>query len=182
MTNTIMTYNSFQNIYKRHLYSIGFVLCISLLWSSQAFAIDEEFLKYCSQTVFDEKYGKIDASTGELVGGAGCWSCDIIKILMRSLSSVANLLYNTIMDLCHVILSLGAAIWTAVYFLKSVSSFATQDPAKVIDGALTFFFKWAFIYTLLTFGMDALIENIVNPLLSIGWDIGTEFSKGAQIG
>jgi hypothetical protein len=62
-----------------------------------------------------------------------------------------------------------------MYFLKSVSSFATQDPAKILDGLFSFMFKWAFAFTIVNMGIDSLVEEIVNPLLSIGMDIGTEF-------
>jgi hypothetical protein len=42
-------------------------------------------------------------------------------------------------------------------------------------------FKWAFAFTLINMGIDSLVEEIINPLLSIGMDIGTEFLKLSKV-
>lgn len=155
---------------KTALYGIALAMALSFVCCNAAFAVDSEFLEYCVGDVFLNKYKE-----------AECWSCDIIKILIRAMMEVTEKLYKEIKELCVIILQLGGAIWLALYFMKSLGSFATQDPAKVIDGALTFMFKWALIYAIIAGGMDVIMEYIVNPLLSIGFEVGMEFAGGSGI-
>lgn len=127
---------------------------------------DEKYLCYCKSDVIDKKYVE-----------AGCWSCDVIFTLMMSMTYVAGTIYDGTIALSKIILGGGACIWIALYFLKTLGSFTTQDPAKVIDGLLTFCFKVALIYAVIDSGIDSIVHYIVNPLLSIGFDIGSTFSK-----
>lgn len=155
---------------KATLYGFTLVLALTFACCHSAYAVDSEFADYCLGEVFLENYNN-----------AECWSCDIIKILIKAMMDVTESLYKEILKLCTLILQLGGAIWLALYFMKSLGSFATQDPAKVIDGALTFMFKWALIYAIIFGGMDVIMGYIVNPLLSIGFDVGMEFAKGSGI-
>lgn len=167
--------NKFNQIYSglsdtRNMIFRGmvFILLLMVLFSKNAIAVDNEFLKYCSAEVFDKKYQSAD-----------CWSCDIIKILINSMMKVTRILFKEIQSLSILILQLGGAIWLAVYLLKSLSSLAAQDPAKVMDGMLMFMFKWGFIYTIIFAGLDTIMEYIVNPLLSIGFDVGMSIANVA---
>lgn len=165
--------NIFSYIFRNRktaIYGITSAVGLTFVCCNAAYAIDSEFVEYCIGEVFLEKYKE-----------AECWSCDIIKILIRAMMEITEKLYDGIKELCIIILQLGGAIWLALYFMKSLGSFATQDPAKVIDGALTFMFKWALIYAIIAGGMDVIMEYIVNPLLSIGFDIGMELAKGSGI-
>lgn len=126
---------------------------------------DEKYLCYCKSDVIDKKYVE-----------AGCWSCDVIFTLMMSMTNVAGTIYDGTIALSKIILGGGACIWIALYFLKALGSFTTQDPAKIIDGLLTFCFKVALVYALIDSGIDSIVHYIVNPLLSIGFDIGSTFS------
>ncbi len=147
------------------------VFLLTLFFSNVVLAqVDEEFLTYCVGEVFLRKYQD-----------AQCWSCDIIKILIRTMMDLTSQLYEKIIDLCYLILQLGGIIWLAVYFLKSLSSLTAQDPAKVIDGAIMFIFKWAFVYAILVGGMDIIMGYIVNPLLSIGFDIGMSLTSNSGL-
>ncbi len=152
------------------LYTMAIVFASAFICGNEAFAVDSDYRTYCLGEVFDDK-NKL----------AECWSCDIIKILIKAMMTVTNKLYTQIREICIIILQLGGAIWLALYFMKSLSSFAAQDPAKIIDGALTFMFKWALIYAIIAGGMDVIMEYIVNPLLSIGFEVGTEFAKGSAL-
>ncbi len=147
------------------------IVMFSLFIATNAFADpDAEYLKYCKSEIFEEKYEK-----------GGCWSCDIIAVIMRNMLAMITVLFGAMVELCELILVFGAAIWLAVYFLKSLGSFAAQDPAKVIDGALLFMFKWALVYALISLGIGDIIKHIVSPLLSIGIDVGQIFSSSAGI-
>ena len=171
MTDTDMNilFHSHRNSYTIWRWGV-LILVLTLFMCNTAWAIDDEFKEYCLGEVFDAKYSE-----------ASCWSCDVVKILMSSMMKVTQSLYKEIKELCTLILQLGAAIWLALYFMKSLSSFAAQDPAKVLDGTLSFMFKWAIIYTLVAAGLDAIMEYIVNPLLSIGFDIGSAFASHSRI-
>ncbi len=159
-----MIINIFLHFICRHKFVIrGGAFCYVLLLAKTAFC--DDYLTYCSSDVINEEYEN-----------AGCWSCKIIVTLMTSLTTVAGTLYGTTVEAAKLILTLGTAIWIALYFFKSLGSFATQDPAKIIDGLLTFCFKVALVYALVTAGVDILVQYIVNPLLSIGFDIGGTFA------
>lgn len=149
---------------------IIFLLFLVILSPNNALAIDDEFVEYCLSSVFEDKYKN-----------AGCWSCDIIKILIRSMLDLTDVLFKEVRELSILILQLGGAIWLAIYLMKSLSALTAQDPAKVIDGALMFMFKWAIVYTVIFAGMDVIMQYIVNPLLSIGFDVGMEIAGAAGI-
>lgn len=147
-----------------------FVLCLLVLLSKDAFAVDEEFLTYCVGDVFDKKYEDAD-----------CWSCDIIKILVKSMMDLTEKLFTPIRDLSILILQFGGAIWLALYLMKALGSLTAQDPSKVMDGILMFMFKWALIYAIIFAGMDTIMEYIVNPLLSIGLDVGMTLAGASSL-
>jgi hypothetical protein len=104
-----------------------------------------------------------------------CWCCSLVETLMRYLTSSAAQLAQYTQQLGLMVLLYGIAIWIAAYLLKSLSAFAAQDPSKVLDGLFSFMFKWAIIYLLVASGIDAMVGNVINPLLSIGLDIGHTF-------
>lgn len=161
----IKLHKTFRNILRD--YTPIIVMFLLFITTSAYADPDEEYLKYCKSDIFEDKYER-----------GGCWSCDIIAVIMRNMLDMIAVLFDAIVELCEVVLVLGAAIWLAIYFLKSLGSFAAQDPAKVIDGALLFMFKWALIYTLISQGIAEILKYIVSPLLSIGIDVGTIFSNG----
>lgn len=161
-----------RNIFHNLLQGYAPVIVMFLLFiATNVYADpDEDYLKYCKSDIFNTKYEE-----------GGCWSCDIISVIMRNMLAMITVLFDAMVELCELILVLGAAIWLAIYFLKSLGSFAAQDPAKVIDGALLFMFKWALIYALISAGIGEILKYMVSPLLSIGIDVGTIFSNGARI-
>ena len=126
---------------------------------------DSTYHEVCNLDRINEKYS-----------ASACWSCDIIRMMTEGMSAVIVDIVGSTITLAEIILLWGSAVWLAVYFLKSVSAFAAQDPSKVLDGAITFMFKAGFIYVLIhNFGFEELVDKIVNPLLKIGMDIGSSF-------
>lgn len=179
-----MMMNKITDILSRFIRNNKYMLFIAVLFllagttdvfadgAASATSCDDEpeekrYLCYCAFDVIKKKYAE-----------SGCWSCGVIGTLMKSMTDVATTLFAATKELSGYILALGSAIWFALYFLKSVSAFATQDPAKIIDGMLSFGFKVALVSALIfTGGIDGIIEYIINPLLSIGFDIGEAFSN-----
>ncbi len=167
----IKAFNTFYRFIARHPYKVAaFCFLLVFLTAGLCAAVDPEYTKYCGNKAINKKYND-----------AGCWSCDIIYTLMMSMTKVAGMIFSATSQLSMVILGLGSAIWLASYFLKALGSFATQDPAKVIDGVLVFAFKITVIYAMIVSGIDMIVYYIVNPLLSIGYDIGEVFSSGAGL-
>lgn len=132
-----------------------------------------EYQRYCNVEKFNQKYEGASSS---------CWSCDIIKEMTDKMLTAANILANKSIALGQIILLIGAAVWLALYFLKTLGSLTEQDPARVLDGAFTFMFKMALVYILLyNGGFLAIIDYIVNPILRIGSDIGRDLNSLARI-
>lgn len=165
---TDLTDKIYYPLFNRKLVIFGiFCLCVLFLPSLCEAGYDhDEYLEYCNSTTFDGKYEK---------GEEGCWSCAVVHWLMDAMVTAIIALSGPIMELSKLILNFGAAIWLAMFFLKSLGSFTVQDPAKIIDAVLTFMFKWALVFMLIHLGINEIVGQIVNPLLSIGMDIGTEF-------
>ena len=146
----------------------------NLFFPTLAFADGEEGKNY--QTACVE--GVITAQHDN----AECWTCDVVFSLMQSLTGAAETLYGLIQSISLTILLYGGAIWIACYFLKALGSFASQDPAKILDGLIGFMFKWALAYVTVSFGLDTISLYIIDPLLDIGYSIGSVFSANAGIG
>ncbi len=162
---------------KQSRYKLVFSICFSfmLIFPSICLSFDlfstynpEEYQQYCNSAAFEAKYEGADSS---------CWSCRIIRTLMEHLGDAATTLSGYTIDLGKNILLYGSAIWLALYFLKSLSSATAQDPSRVIDGVITFMFKFAVAYIFIGLGIDEVIKYIVNPLLDIGIDIGIRFAN-----
>ena len=173
-------FDIFFRFIRSHKYTLAMLaLFVILAMADYAFAEDKctnlsddaQYLCYCGSEAIQKKYDE-----------GGCWSCDIIFTLMKSMTEVAGFIFDPSSELAKLILGGGACIWIAAYFLKALGSFATQDPAKVIDGLLTFCFKVLLMYVLIDSGIDSIVNYIVNPLLSIGFDIGETFAGATGIG
>lgn len=157
---------------KKHLYRLVLVCslvmflifprtgnCVTISLSTYS---SEEYVEKCSAKHFDDKYSSKEAS---------CWSCRVVNEINNALLSSAELIISPIIELSKLILLLGAAIWIALYFLKSLSSLATQDTAKNLDGVLPFMIKVAVMYLLIDGGIAEIISWIIQPLFGIGMDV-----------
>ena len=171
-----MMISSYLNIFINKLLKsknlCGFVVFCAILFVSfycHAEA-DEEYTEACLKDKLNES------------DNAGCWSCQVVQTLMLGLTNVTGVLYDAIKEISELVLLYGGAIWIACYFLKTLGSFAAQTPGKVLDGLMIFIFKWALCYTAIYVGLDSIVNYIVQPLLDIGYSIGTEFNKSTGIG
>lgn len=130
----------------------------------------DKFSDNCQADIFREKYEN-----------AGCWSCNIISTLLNAFLTISQILFDSFVDLSEILIQVGGAIWIAVFFLKTLGSMSAQDPMKVMDALFLFMVKWAFVYALIIAGIDEIIGMIVNPILSIGFDIGMTFAAGVNM-
>ena len=177
MTDTEKTLRLFFISHRRMIiFSLCFFIVLFASFSAEAIALesysDSDYHEACNIENINAKYS-----------ASACWSCDIIHLMADKMSRVVVAISAAPILLGETILLWGAALWLAVYFLKSVGAFAAQDPAKVLDGAFKFMFKVAFVYVLIhNLGFETIVDYIVNPILKIGMDIGITFMDvGGQI-
>ena len=128
-----------------------------------------EYLQYCSAEKYAEKYSR-----------QSCWSCEIIDAMFDGMKTAVVKIYKKIQPLCLLILPLGFAIWLAMYLLKALGSFATQEAGKLLDGIMISIFKVSLVYVIISLGVNELVQDIVTPFLSIGMDIGNGFVELAE--
>jgi len=173
MTDTKKTLLAFaQNNRQTIIFGVCFLLTLLPALSSYGITIGpeydpEEYKKYCNIEDFTNKYDGPNA---------GCWSCSIIHLMMKIMVTTASVIVNATITLGKTILLWGSAVWLAAYFLKSVTAFTAQDPAKNLDAIIVFMFKVTIVYLLIYDGGFAyMVDKVVNPLLQIGMDIGTDF-------
>ena len=182
MTDTMRKIYLFFEAHRKVIFAFCFALVMFVPTLANAVSFGPtydptKYLEYCKSTTIANKYGP-----------DSCWWCDIIEKLMFFLTEAAERLTDSpdgVIALGSTVLLIGSALWLAAYFLKTLSSFAAQDSAKVIDGLLTFMFKVAFIYVLINLGIEELVKRIINPLLGIGMDIALSldsFSSGGSGG
>jgi hypothetical protein len=169
----IKLYLYIKNLSSSNKYFRGIgIFLFALLIANTCFAqADDEYTEHC-----------LNDKIKESSDNAGCWSCGIVFSLMVSLSDAAEKLYGLISAISEQILIYGGAIWIAIYLLKALGSFAAQTPGKVLDGLVSFMFKWALAYTAVVSGISAISDLIVTPLLDIGFTIGQSFADNASIG
>ena len=153
------------------LFWIGFWFV--LFFSKGAFADgpDDEYTQHCLGDKFNQNYTEAD-----------CWSCGVVLSLMQSMTAAAGTLYTAIREISLIVLLYCGAIWIACFFIKTLGSFATQDPQKILDGLITFMFKWALAYVLVYSGLDTIVIYVVDPLLDIGYTIGQALSQNSGVG
>ena len=152
MTRMHNIYSFFRN----HCAVVALSLVLLIFSTSSAYCIlanigasynHDEYLEYCGADVYAEKYDTAATS---------CWSCEIIDTMFQGLKTVIVIMAEKIEPLCFIIIVLGGAIWLAMYLLKALGSFATQESGKVLDGILMTMFKIALVYTLIAAGINEI--------------------------
>ena len=166
MTNTKLSTYVKYILRNRYFWSIIAFAFVFLSYKNAFAAADAEYRKFCLSDEFTNKYENAD-----------CWSCDVVLSLMQGVTKAAGILAGNVQALSKVILLYFGAIWIAVYFLKALGSFAQQDSTKLLDGLLNFMFRWCISYFLVYYGIEVIVEYMVNPLLSIGVDVGSAIAE-----
>ncbi|MBR5599578.1 MAG: hypothetical protein IKW39_06010 [Alphaproteobacteria bacterium] len=168
-----VTYIFFYKMFPSRTLRFVMYFLLTLLFTSYAFADgpDDEYTEHCLGDNFNKKYDEAD-----------CWSCAVVLSLMQSMTAAAGTLYNSIREISILVLLYGGSIWIICYFIKSLGSFAEQNPNKILEGLINFMFKWALAYVMVYSGLDTIVLYIVDPLLDVGYTIGQSLSQNAGIG
>lgn len=159
--------NMLQNRCFRIICWLAILLISFEVWAEP----DEDYSEYCSSQKFTEKYNNAD-----------CWSCQVVLSLMQGMTGAATVLSSAIIEISKLVLLYGGAIWIACYFMKALGSFAAQDPYKILDGLIVFMFKWTLAYVMVYYGLDTIVQMVVDPLLDIGYTVGQSLNAQAGIG
>lgn len=101
-----------------------------------------------------------------------CFACQIVKVLIASFMQAASMVYDVSRDAGVKLLVIGAALWTAFWALKKVSSLTSQEPMNMMNELIIMMFKVLVAYVFITAGAKALISYAINPIMGAGADFG----------
>lgn len=101
-----------------------------------------------------------------------CPSCGVIKLLTESFMGAADKAQPMMTSAGTIFLLIGSAIWLGLFAIKSVSAFTTQEPSDIVNSLLTFLFKAFVALAFINYGMSAVKQYFVEPVLEAGADYG----------
>lgn len=101
-----------------------------------------------------------------------CFACQIVKVLIASFMQAASMVYDVSRDAGVKLLVIGAALWTAFWALKKVSSLTSQEPMNMMNELIIMMFKVLVAYVFITAGAKALVSYAINPIMGAGADFG----------
>lgn len=106
-----------------------------------------------------------------------CYSCVIVEVLISAFVKAGSKAYDVSRQLANVILVVATILWLAMYVLKSVSSFSTVEPMKMIQDILIQLFKVFVAFTIVNAGISTIVYYTVNPIINTGTDFGMAILK-----
>lgn len=101
-----------------------------------------------------------------------CYSCIIVDILISAFVKAGAKAYDVSRQLANTILVIATILWLAMYVLKSVSSFSTVEPMKMLQDILFQLFKVFVAFTIVNAGISTIIDYTIKPIVSTGTDFG----------
>lgn len=102
-----------------------------------------------------------------------CFACQVVKVLIEAFMQAAAMVYDVSKDAGVKLLVIGAALWTAFWALKKVSSLTSQEPMNMLNELIIMMFKVLVAYVFITAGAQALVSYAINPILGAGADFGS---------
>lgn len=109
-----------------------------------------------------------------------CYSCHVVKLLVETFMKSSVNFYDTSKKAASKILVIGVAVWLAIYVLKQVSSFASVEPANMINDIITFLFKALVAYVFINSSVGAIVGYTIDPLMAAGADYGVGVIQGVS--
>lgn len=97
-----------------------------------------------------------------------CYSCIIVESLISAFTTAGAAAYDVSRSLANVILTVATVLWLSVYVLKSISSFATVEPMKMLQDIFIQLFKVLVAYVVVNSGISTIVEFTVVPLMNTG--------------
>jgi len=103
--------------------------------------------------------------------GSRCLLCSIYKTVTDACATVAEISWNAFAEPLQGVVALGGAIYIALYTLKNLGSFSSQDTAAYLSkdktGVIPIGIKMAVIVLLLQ-NDGFLYEKLIGPVISTG--------------
>lgn len=109
-----------------------------------------------------------------------CYSCVIVDVLISAFVKAGSKAYDVSRQLANAILVVATILWLAMYVLKSVSSFSTVEPMKMIQDILFQLFKVFVAFTIVNAGISTIISYTVTPIINTGTDFGMAILKSVN--
>lgn len=101
-----------------------------------------------------------------------CYSCIVIETLVSAFTTAGAKAYGASRQLANAVLVIATALWLAMYILKSVSSFTSVEPMKMINDIFVQLFKVMVAFVVVNAGIDVIVQYTIEPILNTGLDFG----------
>lgn len=102
-----------------------------------------------------------------------CYSCEIVETLSSAFIKAAAKAYQVSREAANAILVVASLLWVALYILKSVSSFTTVEPRKMIQDLMIQFFKIYLAFVIINSGIQTILHYTLEPIMNAGTDWGS---------
>lgn len=121
----------------------------------------------------DKQGQKCITSNLKAMYGSTCYSCEIVETLSSAFIKAAAKAYQVSREAANAILVVASLIWIAFYILKSVSSFTTVEPRKMIQDLMIQFFKIYLAFVIINSGIQTILHYTLEPIMNAGTDWGS---------
>lgn len=101
-----------------------------------------------------------------------CYSCVVVSALISTFMQIADKLGPLMQMAGTRLLIIGMPLWLVFYIIQKLVSLVSLEPMKILNDLFKFFFKCLIAYALITSGVRAISQLMVNPLLNAGADYG----------
>ena len=128
------------------------------------------------QATAEEMNGKC-ASASQLRAryNSGCWSCLVLERLISAFLRAAKQGIPVTQKAGVALLVIGMGIWLVFWGLKNVSSFTQLQLGNILNDLLKFMFKCAIAYIFIMYGLHAISQYFIRPIMSVGALVGQQF-------
>lgn len=130
-------------------------------------------IKVLGLSFFDKEGQKCITSNLKALYGSTCYSCEIVETLTSAFVKAASKAYQVSREAANAILIVASLIWIAFYVLKSISSFTTVEPRKMIQDLLIQFFKIYLAFVIINSGIQTILHYTLEPVMNAGTDWGS---------
>ena len=130
-------------------------------------------IKVLGLSFFDKEGQKCITSNLKALYGSTCYSCEIVETLTSAFVKAASKAYQVSREAANAILIVASLIWIAFYVLKSISSFTTVEPRKMIQDLLIQFFKIYLAFVIINSGIQTIFHYTLEPVMNAGTDWGS---------
>lgn len=130
-------------------------------------------IKVLGLSFFDKEGQKCITSNLKALYGSTCYSCEIVETLSSAFIKAAAKAYQVSREAANAILIVASLIWIAFYVLKSISSFTTVEPRKMIQDLLIQFFKIYLAFVIINSGIQTILHYTLEPIMNAGTDWGS---------